>query len=155
VTIEVIIPTLFIIGIVLLIAELLLPTYGIVGAIGLVLIIVGIGYGFKVDPWLGLSLLGGSVIASPFAMVLAAKVYPSTPLGRRMLLPAGQTTVPQIIRVQMGETGITLSDLRPAGQCQFASGDYEVKSEGSLIGANSSVKVVNIENGQIIVRAIL
>lgn len=153
-TIEAIIPTLFFIGVVLLIAEVLLPTHGIVGAMGVLLIIVGIGYGFRLNAWLGLTLLTGSVVATPFAMVFAAKIYPNTPIGRRMMLPAGNTTPPPSVAVQLGEVGQSVSELRPTGHCQFSSGEYEVKSEGPLIHANTSVKVVNIENGQITVRAI-
>lgn len=151
---EMLIPLLFLIGLILLLAEVLLPTHGLVGALGLIAIAGGIGYAFRYNAMLGTGLLAGTVLASPFAFVLAMRVYPYTPVGRRMILKMPEETPKELLRVSIGDIGRAISELRPAGQCQFPGGEYEAHSDDGIIHANSAVKVVNVEGGRIIVRAV-
>jgi membrane-bound ClpP family serine protease len=151
---ELIIPLLFLIGLVLLVGEVLLPTHGLLGALGLIAIVGGIGYAFRFNTMLGVGLLTGTVLASPFAFALAMKVYPHTPIGKRMILNATMGAPRELVRLSIGDVGRAVSDLRPAGQCQFSTGEYEAHSEGPMIHASSVVKVVNIESGRITVRAV-
>jgi len=153
-TIEWTIAVLFLIGIVLLVGELLLPTHGVVGVLGLIAIVGGIGYAFRLDALLGTGLLTGTVLASPLAFALAMKIYPHTPIGRRMILTVEESHARELVRVSIGDVGRALSDLRPAGQCQFPTGEYEVHSDGPMVDANAAVKVVNVEGGRIVVRAV-
>jgi membrane-bound ClpP family serine protease len=151
---EWLIPMLFLAGLVLLIGELLLPTHGVLGAMGLVAVVGGIGYAFRMNVMLGTGLLAGTVLASPIAFALAMRIYPRTPIGRRMILSSGTDAERRLIRVGIGDLGQAISDLRPAGQCQFATGEYEAHSEGPLIRAGGNVRVVNIDSGRIVVRAV-
>lgn len=53
-----------------------------------------------------------------------------------------------------GEEGITLTTLRPVGQAQINSVDYEVYAEGFFINLGEKIKVTRIENGHIFVKKI-
>lgn len=151
---ELMIPLLFAVGIALLLAEILLPTHGIVGALGVCAIVGGIIVAFQVNQWLGAGLMIGTLIATPFVVTAVLRVYPNTPVGRRMLLPNRESKI-ELPLVQLGDIGRTVTELRPAGACQFEAGEFEVFSEGAMmIHANTPVKVVGVESGRIVVRVI-
>jgi membrane protein implicated in regulation of membrane protease activity len=114
-------------------------------------IIAAIVEGFRVNQWLGLSMLLGVLIASPFVAALAVNLWPRTPIGRRILLPRVESVVIPP-HVGVGQIGVTVSELRPMGCGEFDQQRFEVKSEAGLIPAGSRIKVVNVLNGRLIVR---
>jgi membrane-bound serine protease (ClpP class) len=143
----------FSIGVVLLIAELLLPTHGVLGVGGLLAMGIGIGACFFINRWLGLSVLLGMMLASPLIGSLAIKIYPRTPIGRRMVLQPPSST-PAPLPIHIGQTGVVASALRPMGECDFGDQRIEVISEQGMIPSGQAVKVVSIVNGRPAVRAV-
>jgi membrane-bound ClpP family serine protease len=145
---------LFAAAAVLFIAEMALPTQGVLGVIGVLAIVAGIAVGFHMGQWIGLAILLGTLLAAPFAMMAAMNLWPRTPIGRRLLLQAPPKTTVQPPHVGLGQTGVAVSDLRPMGWCEFnGSGNrHEAQSEIGLIPAGRAVKVVTISNGRLIVR---
>jgi membrane-bound ClpP family serine protease len=103
------------IGIAMLVAELLLPTHGILGVIGLIALAAAIGVCFWISEMVGLIVLIGSVVVSPFAVNLAMKIWERSPVGRRMILqPVDSTVLPAGVRI--GQIGVAMSELRPMGE---------------------------------------
>ena len=97
---------------------------------------------FRIGPWLGVSVLGVMVLASPFLFMWMMELWPRTPVGRRLVLNA---TVPQAERpavIQRGQEGKTVTELRPIGECDFGAIRAEVISEYGIIAAGSVVKVI-------------
>jgi membrane-bound ClpP family serine protease len=144
---------LYAIGIVLVIAELFLPTHGILGVGGLGFVLAGILYCFLARPWLGIGMLAATMTASPFVWVLTMKIFPRTPMGRNLVLPPIHNPVPPS-PVQMGQLGITISELRPMGICEFSGQRVETLSEQGIIPAGRKVQVVNLANRRPTVRTI-
>jgi membrane-bound ClpP family serine protease len=149
-------PTLLILALfaaaaVFLVAELMLPTQGLLGLLGIGAIIAAIVEGFRINQWLGLSLMLAVLILSPFAITLAINIWPRTPIGRRILLPrvVSIVTPPHI---GVGQVGVTVSELRPMGYGEFDQQRFEVRSETGLIPTGSRIRVVNVLDGKLIVR---
>lgn len=144
---------LFAAGIVMLAAEVFLPTHGLLGLGGAAAIVGAIACCFAINEVVGITALVLSAVASPFAFAGAMKVWPRTPIGRRMVLqPTESRLQPPLVR--LGEQGVALSELRPMGTCQFGDERVEVRSDLGLIPPGTKVKVVNIESGRLIVRAL-
>ncbi len=144
---------LFGVGVMLLVGELLLPTHGLLGILGGGGIIAGIVVCYMIDFWLGTGVFLGTTIAAPFAGAGAMKVWPRTPIGRRVVLPPVIDPVdPAPVRI--GQRGVTISELRPMGMCEFDTGRFEVISEHGLIDPGRAVKVVGLVNNRATVRAI-
>lgn len=141
------------VGVVLLVAEALLPTHGVLGVLGVASIGVAIGACFYVNAWLGLGVLIAAALVSPLIGAGFVKIYPHTPIGRKMVLqpPASRTTPPPI---HVGQTGVAASELRPMGECDFGDQRVEVISEYGMIPSGTKVKVVAINNGRPAVRMI-
>ncbi len=137
----------------LLIAELFLPTHGLLAA-GAGLCALG-----AVAVLLSISVTAGLIgaiillVVSPFAIYYGIKTYPQTPVGRRVLL-AQPEIAPQDsdIRQLLGQTGKALTRLRPAGVVDINSHRVDCLTEGDIIEAGSSVTVVSVSNGRVVVR---
>jgi len=143
----------FSIGVILLIAELLLPTHGVLGVGGVLAMAIGIGACFYVNRWLGMGVLVGAMLVSPLIGAWAMKIYPRTPIGRRMVLQP-PSSAPAPLTIHIGQTGVVVSALRPMGECDFGDERIEVIAEQGMIPPGQSVKVVSIVNGRPAVRAV-
>lgn len=144
---------LFVVGAVLLFGELLLPTGGVLGVLAGLMILAGVVICFMLDRWLGLAVFLAVVIASPFVGALMIRWYPKTPIGKRMIL-ASEETVIRPPPVHIGRTGVAATPLRPSGEVDFEDDRVEVISDRGIISAGTAVRVVAIENGRPVVRAV-
>jgi membrane-bound ClpP family serine protease len=140
-------------GLVLLAGELLLPTQGILGVLGGASLLGAIGVGFWINQWVGAGMLTAVLIASPFAATAAINLWPKTPFGKRIVLTPdpSRVTLPSL---PAGETGTAVTELRPSGEIEVGGKRIEARSDRGIIGAGSSVRVVGVIDGRVIVRAV-
>lgn len=141
-------------ALVLLVGELLLPTHGVLGLMGLICLAGAIGVTFYINRWLGLGVFLAAVVVSPFAWAIGLKIWERSPVGRRVLLPPAEVARP-VIPVKLGQVGTAFSEMRPMGEVDF-DGDQRMEaiSERGVIRAGQKVKVVNVTNGIPTVRAV-
>src|SRR5688500_11648181 len=141
-------------AVVLLVGELLLPTHGVLGLMGLLCLAGAIGVTFYINRWLGLGVFLAAVVASPFAWAIGLRIWERSPVGRRVLLPPADVARP-VIPVKLGQVGTAFSELRPMGEVDFDNDQrMEAISERGIIRAGQKVKVVNVTNGMPTVRAV-
>jgi membrane-bound ClpP family serine protease len=141
------------IGAVLIVAELLLPSHGMLG-IGATAAILGAVYVCsRQSIWAGLALLVALAIATPFVWTAFLKIWPKTPVGRRVILPPIEATHPPLA-VRIGQSGVTVSELRPMGTCEFEGVRLEAISEHGLVAPGTAVKVVALVNNRPTVRVV-
>jgi len=138
-------------GAALLVGELLLPTHGLLGVAGLLCFGGAIGVCFYINRWLGLLVFFAAVVASPFLASVGLKVWKRTPVGRKIILPPVQTRR-AASPVAIGQTGITVTEMRPIGECDFGDLRVEAISELGLIAPGTRVRVVAVENNRPVVR---
>ena len=140
-------------ALVLLVGELLLPTHGVLGLMGLICLAGAIGVTFYINRWLGMGVFLAAVVVSPFAWAVALKVWERSPVGRRVLLPPAEVARP-VIAVKLGQVGTAFSEMRPMGEVDFDDLRMEAISERGIIRAGQKVKVVAVTNGVATVRAV-
>jgi membrane-bound ClpP family serine protease len=148
---------LFASGLVLLLAEVFLPSHGILGVVGLVALFAGVGTCFWINKHLGLASAIGLVILMPFAVALAIKVWPHTYAGKRLILgkTAAAAAHAPAAPVAVGQMGIVVSELRPGGVCEFGMARVESRCEsGTTIPAGRHVEVVAVVDRRPLVRAV-
>jgi membrane-bound ClpP family serine protease len=152
-------------GLLLVVAEIFLPTGGILGVIAAGLAISGVVCMFRVSTtWGAVSLLVLAVLA-PMALTFALKIWPNTPLGRRIVgAPTEEETerlrkAEEEARMQrealIGAQGLVLVDLRPVGVIELNGKRYDAISEISFIPAGSPVKVSGVGGNELRVRPIV
>src|SRR5690606_26239251 len=109
---------LVVVGLVLLVGDLFLPSAGIMSVVGIGLLLTAVIVCFTIDRWLGLGVLFAAVISSPFIGMVVVRAWQRTPIGRKMILSHAEAPpARQVVRV--GEVGRCLSALRPMGECAF------------------------------------
>jgi len=142
-------------GIALLVAEAFLPTHGILGVFGALCVVAAVAICFFLDRWLGVVVAGGVVILSPFVAAGLVAAWKRSPIGRRLILPEIRESTPTPPpAVHIGQVGVTFSELRPMGECDFGEERVEVMSEYGMVSPGTKVKVVSFNNGRATVRAV-
>jgi hypothetical protein len=99
----------------------------------------------------------GLAVAAPFAGAAWMKLWPKTPLGRRLILgptpsAEGGAEAPNAIRV--GQTGVVAAELRPNGTCDFGGERFAARAERGVLPAGQRVQIIAIVDGRPTVRAI-
>src|SRR5258705_10266153 len=95
------------VGIILLIAELFLPTHGVLAFVGIGSLISAIVTSFLINVWLGFGSIAGSVAITPLIGAWLVNVWPRTRSGRQFVLPSHEN-IPRPLEplpVQIGQTG--------------------------------------------------
>jgi membrane-bound serine protease (ClpP class) len=139
-------------GVVLLVAEALLPTHGLLGLAGLLCFGVALVVVFRINQWAGLIVFIAAIVASPFIFSLSMQLWARSPVGKKLILQPLQTSHP-VSSITLGQIGTAVTELRPIGECDFGDQRLEAASELGIIRAGQKVKVVALVNGRPTVRA--
>ena len=149
---------LFVIGLILVIAELFVPG-GIIGIIGGVLIIGSILFAGESFVHMAYSILIAMIIAG-LGMVILMKFFgKKLHLFNRLVLKDATTTeegyVSNTNRIELiGMQGNAITPLRPSGTVIIKNERLDVVTEGSYVDAGKAVEVVKVEGSRIVVREI-
>ncbi len=147
---------LFIIGAMLLAAEVFVPG-GILGVLAALALLAGvvltfIEYGANAG-WLA---IGVALALAAFTLWLEFFILPKTPLGRRLFLKAeikGASQPPLAERdMVVGQTGMADTMLAPSGYVVIAGKRYEAYSRSGLIAKGEAIRVVELDNFRLIVQ---
>jgi len=167
---------LFLIGVSLLILEIfVIPGIGVAGLGGFVLLIVSlymasVRYPFPTPErmW-GPSIpidwffqFAGAAFLSLIAAIIITRYLPKTALGRQVILapdgPAGSqgltgsgSAVTQTLSRLVGQRGVAVTDLRPAGRIEVAGEPVDALTEGGLIERGATVIVLQARGNRIVV----
>ncbi len=148
-------------GLVLMAAELLLPTGGILFAIGITGLIAGLAMVFFYDKTQGLVTLIGLVVLLAGAGPLLVHAWSRTSLGRHLVLPGADddatvANMPVHLELEQlrGRYGRTVSPLRPAGVTEFDGRRIDTLSEGPYIEAGKWVRCIDVCAGKVVVREV-
>jgi membrane-bound ClpP family serine protease len=147
-------------GIVLMLAEMVLPTGGLlfIPAAGVIIAGTALTF-FHGEPYVGFATLTGVFIIVPIIGSLALKMLPYSPFGSKLDAPEDDVTVADMPGIQgleqyAGRVGKAASPLRPAGIVEFDGRRVDCVSEGMMIDADSWVRCVAVRSGRVIVRQI-
>ena len=154
---------LVIVGLVALALEVFVPSGGVLGFLSVVALIAGVALAFiEQGPWFGMAVLAGTCLAVPAVLGLAFRVFPETPLGRRVLPPPprAEEVVPDAdrraaLRGLVGRRGRTTSDLLPWGGVEIDGVCRDAVSEGGPIARGAAVEVVGTQATALVVRGVM
>jgi membrane-bound ClpP family serine protease len=145
---------LSIVGVVMFVAEFFLPTHGVLGVLGGVVLLAAVGVCFAINQYLGVTMLLGGTLLAPVVGAAMVRLWPRTWVGRKILLPEVDSR-PEPLRFHIGEVGVAVSELRPMGICEFDGGRrLEAVSEHGIVAAGSRVKVMGTESRRPVVRVV-
>ena len=145
---------LFVVGLALLVAEMFMPGFGFIGLSGLVILIVDVVISAK-------SLSHGLMLGGILILILLALFFLFLWLGakgklpKRLILKSKEDVQSGYVAADfsqyLGESGITVSKLRPAGIVRVNNQNIDVVSEGEFIEKGVSVYIKRVEGNRIVV----
>ena len=148
-------------AVILFVAEIFLPSAGIIALAAAASCVAGIVLLFLYNPATGVVGLVITIAVLPFFFAFLLKLWPNTPIAKLLLLKntqpvrtaegpgdgeAGQNPL-------VGKQGKAVTDLRPVGMCVIDGKRTECLAEEGTIPAGSDVRVVSVDGMQIKVRA--
>lgn len=142
---------ILIIGVILVLLEILvIPGVAIVGGIGALMILLGVYFSYEIDMISGHFTLGGAIIFSLVSGGLAfrAKTWEKFSLKEEL---EGKVNLVDKNVIHVGDRGITMSKLVPAGKAKINEKMFEVHSKYGMIENNVNIEVSKIESNKIIV----
>jgi membrane-bound serine protease (ClpP class) len=147
------------VGFLLLAAELFIPSHGVLSVLALAAVAVGTVLIFKYDTGAGVVATATVVVGLPLLGFLLLRAWPSTPLGRRLLLTRSTEDVTlaalpanQELDQLKGKFGRTLSEMRPAGVVDFEGRRVDCVTEGMMIEPGVLVRCIDAQAGRVVVR---
>lgn len=152
-------------GILLVVVEVFIPSGGLIAVAAAGCAIAGVYCLFRVGTTWGLAGIGAVLVLGPASFGFALRIWPHTPIGRKMLM--GEVTEEQLeaqraeeerqreqFRAMVGAEGVALTPLRPIGAVRIGSEKFEALAETTIIEAGQKVRVVAAQDNQLKVRAI-
>jgi len=146
---------LLIAGFCILALELFVPSAGLLGAFAGCMIIASVVMAFLTSWYTGMFFLIAILLLLPVMLILMIKIWPHTPIGKRLLsddetltdvLPQGKHYDRSDLA---GKTGIAKTMMLPSGQVVIDGQKYDAISDGFAIEAGDRVKVVSIKENRI------
>ncbi|MDX1741290.1 MAG: NfeD family protein [Rhodothermales bacterium] len=148
---------LILVGLVLILVEVyMIPGFNVIGILGIIMIIVAVGYAFAESGWTGgfMALAGsGAAVGGLFWFLYSSGAWDRFVLTAELASGAsdGQEDREQRTRY-LGRFGTALTPLRPSGVIEIDGTRLEVSTEGEFIAAGSKVRVVAMDRRRYFVR---
>jgi len=142
----------------LIIAEVFIPSGGLVSACAIACLAGGILIFFQHSTtvgWIGVIV---ALVMIPLVLVIAYKIFPKTGFGKAVTLPPPKRqqgdAIPdtQQLKELLGVVGTVLTPLRPVGMCDLSGQRVECIAESGYVDKGKKVKVIHIEGSQLTVR---
>jgi len=153
---------LLIAGIVLMAAEAMIPSGGLLGVLAGIAFIASLILAFQESPGTGFLFLAIAAVCVPTAVILGLNILPKTPIGKRLILEPPTPTsdslsqnfasvAEQDFSQLLNKTGKTVTPLRPSGAIEIDDQRYSAVAEGDLIDDDVEIVVIKVEGNSIVV----
>ncbi len=142
-------------GIIIILAEFILPSGGILSLTAAAVFGYSLFYVFKnVSTDIGFLFLGFDIILIPVLVVIGIKILARSPLALKKSLSKqeGVTSQDKDLQELIGKTGTVINDLRPAGKAIIDNKRFDVVSEGDYIDKDATIIVSSVDGNRIVVK---
>ena len=139
----------------LLIAESVVPDFGVLGISGIIMLVLAAVGTVLYVPYGGY-LLTGELVFLGAGVVLLVRRARRKQAGSHFILKDTLNEDPpehEDLGAYVGKYGTAKTSLRPFGVAEISGVNFDVASDGNYIPENSSVLVVRAEKGRLVVKA--
>jgi membrane-bound serine protease (ClpP class) len=142
------------VGVLVIIAEVFLPSGGVLTIIAVAVIGYSLYLVFSISMTLGWALVVIDLISIPILVILGLKLVAKTParLSRTLSSEEGVTSQKPELGGCLHQTGTSVTVLRPSGTALIDGHRINVVTQGEYINKDTAVEVVAITGNQVIVR---
>ena len=148
----------YLIGILLIVAEVLLPATGILGALGVAAMLYSVVLALGGDVNALYALFAAFALALVIFLLLA-RFLPESRLWKKVVLHDASTSAKGYVSAAertelLGREALVLTDVRPAGSILVDGVPVDVVSEGAYIEKGERVYVTEVHGSRIVVRRV-
>ncbi len=149
---------LYISAIVLALVDLYVPSAGTLLLLSLFAAIGSVVFGFQSGTTAGMTMLTLVAISIPVIALVAIRIWPHTPVGRRIVLrlppeqPRMSNEKQNILAELVGSVVVSEYPLMPSGQITIDRRPYSAFAEAGYIDAGWRIEVVGVRQRDLIVR---
>ncbi|WP_336787017.1 NfeD family protein [Paenibacillus sp. MMO-177] len=150
---------LFIVGIALLLIEVFVPSWGILGILGSASLIAGVLTAAS-NPMTAFISLVIALAAAAVILYFVVRKYKDRGIWNKFILREKLTTEQGYLSAEtkedlLGQEGVAITPLRPAGTIQIGDNRIDVVTSGEFIASGKTVKVIKTEGTWVVVREVL
>ena len=145
-----------ILGILVVVAEIFIPSLGVLMAIALGLLFYSLYLAFTtISTFVGMVFLGMDLLVVPLLLILGMKLLAVSPLSLNSRLSSKDGVATASLKEYMNKQGHAVTDLRPSGIALIEEKRLDVVTDGNYIEAKTPVIVTKVTGNQIIVEKIV
>ena len=144
-------------GIIIILAEFLLPSGGILSLTAAAVFVYSLYYVFNnISPNMGFVFVGIDIMLIPALVIVGIKILAKSPLSLKKSLSRQEGVTSQDTELQklIGKTGTVINDLRPAGKAIIENIRLDVVSLGDYIEKNAHIIVTSVDGNRIVVKKV-
>ena len=148
------------VGLLVIFLELFVPSAGLLGIVAGTCLLSGVIVGFLHSAQTGIFELLALLLILPIMFAAMIKIWPHTPLGKRILIgPMNEDdVVPQgdyydEIKTLVDQLGVVRSPMLPSGIVMINGKKYDAVSEGMPLDPGDTIKVIAVRGNRIVVAA--
>lgn len=148
-------------GLLGIIVEIFVPAGGLIGIAGGGAIVAAVILAYtQGGTSVGIIVLAAALVLTPVTIIVAFKLFPATPLGKRIILgttlgtgdgqdgesPGAESGIGE------GDRGMASTVLKPTGVATIRGKRYSVLTGGEYLAAGTEIEVIRVEGNRILVR---
>lgn len=143
----------------LAVVDLFVPSGGMLLLLATLAAVAAVLFGFRSGHSVGMGMLTLVIATIPSFVFLAIKIWPHTPLGRRIILklptsePSGAGVAAEPLQELVGCVLLAETAFLPTGQLRVGHRRFNAMAESGFIEAGSHVRVLSVHERNLIVRA--
>jgi membrane-bound serine protease (ClpP class) len=145
-------------GLLLVLAEVLIPSMGILGTLAAACIIGAQVFAWRVSSQTGVNFMLVSGVMVPIVVMAGLRIFPRTPIGKRLVAQGFTFDDGRAIDLRdaglLGAEGVVEAPLRPAGVARLNGRRVDVVSRGEMIAQGTRVQVVELAGNRVVVQAL-
>ena len=149
---------LYFICAVLMVAEVFVPSGGLISICALVCLIGGLMIFFRKSQTAGWVGIVTAVVMIPAVLTVTYKIFPKTKFGKSVILaPSNRQQGDAIpdsdhLKKMLNAQGVVITPLRPVGMCTFSGERLECVAESGYVDKDKKGKVIRVQGTQLTVR---
>jgi len=145
---------LLIVGLALLVAEVMLVSFGVILALAGVALFSAVFVAFQSSVTFGAVIVGTEAVLTPLVLMASFKLLPKTKLGKELILDGTAGTAAAAdagLAALLQKEGVTLTALRPAGYARIDGRKVDVTTRGEMLDADVPVVVLDVTANRVVV----
>ena len=145
------------IGLLLITAEVLIPSLGLLGGLATIALIGSVVLAWQESPELGQNFLIAACLLVPLMIMLGFKLLPLSPFTKVMVTEGFSfkegAAIDERDKDLMGKRGVVEAPLRPAGAARIEGRRVDVVTRGERIESGAWVEVIGLSGNRVEVSA--